>query len=228
MNVNRFVVAAVVAVCGSAAVGGRADAAYSYSTAVTITSGTGGGVISNNSAVGGISTYTLGDGTQLQFQNTSGGLFLVGSPLSPNVANVGLVPASATPTSFSVNYTNVITITNPAPGGPTGTFTVTGTLTVSNVALVNGQFSGTTSNVFTSPLSPTTIQVDGASLTLSVSGVTNVGYAPPTVGSPVTSAPAGSLSVNIASAAVPEPASLVMVGLGLAGLGGLRLRRRAA
>jgi len=229
MNGKRFAILTGLALLGSLVAGGRADAAYAYSTVLTINSGTGGGVISNNSAPGGISTYTLANGTQLQFQNVAASPLITGAPLSPNIAFVGIVPTAPSPgSSFSVNYTDVITIVNPTPGGPSGTFTVTGTLSVSNIALTNGQFSGTTTNTFTSPLSPTTITVDGGTFTLVVSGTPDVGYGRPTIGSPIGTPGAGTLSANLTSSVVPEPASVVMMGLGLGLVGVVGLRRRAA
>jgi len=226
MNGKRFAVLTGLALLGSLAVGVKADAAYNYSTVITITSGTGGGVISK---AGGISSYTLANGTVLQLQDIapSASGFIVGGPLTPNIANVGIVPTAPSPgDTFSVTYRDVITITNPSPGGSTGTFTVTGTLTATNVALTSGQFSGTTSNTFNALNQ--TIQVDGGFFTLTVSATPNVGYGPPTIGQPIGGAAAGSLSATLNSSVVPEPASVLMVGLGLAGVAGFGLRRRAA
>jgi len=226
MNGKRFALLTGLALLGSLAAGAQADANYSYSSVLTINSGTGGGAISK---AAGISSFTLADGAVLQFQDITGATFIVGSPLSPNIANVGIVPTAPNPgDSFSVTYTDVITITNPSPGGSTGTFTVTGTLSATNVALTGGLFSGTTQNVYSAPTSPVTISVGGATFTLVVSGTPNVGYATPTIGQSVTSTGSGSLSANLTSSVIPEPASVIMVGLGLVGVAGFGLRRRAA
>jgi len=226
MNGKRFALLTGLALLGSLALGVQADAAYSYSSVITITGGSAG--TTPISKAGGISSYTLADGTVLQLQDITGAQFIVGSPLTPNIGNVGIVPTTPNPgDTFSVNYTDVVTITNPFPGGATGTFTVTGTLTATNVALTGGLFSGTSQNVYSAPTSPVTITVDGGTFTLVVSSTPNVGYATPTIGQPVTGTAAGSLSVNLTSV-VPEPASVIMVGLGLVGVVGVGLRRRAA
>jgi hypothetical protein len=216
MALKRFsLLAGVVAVALSAT---GADAAYTYTTAITITSPSGA------TSSGGTSTVTSSNGTTVTLQNiTSPGSFLVGSPLTANIGNVGVTTTSTVADSFAVGYTDVITITN---NGATGTFTVTGTLTLSNVQASGGAVGGTVTNQYNAPYTQGPIFVGGNSFTLGIgTGMPNDLFGPPTIGNGTGATASGSLGGVINStAAVPEPASIALCGI--AGVMGLAFARR--
>jgi hypothetical protein len=228
MSRNRLALGMGLALMGLIATAPRADAAYSYTAALTITSVSGsGGTIVNTPGVG--ATFTTSNGTVVTLGNiTNPGSFMVGSPLLANFGNVGVTSTSATPESFQVFYTINGTLTDPFPGGPSFTAMTTGVLTFSGIQGVPGT-AGTISNQFLGPYSigPGTFP-NGDTFTTSVSPVLNQTFSSPTVNGKIGNV--GGLIVSSVGAVVPEPASIAMVGLGLVGLGGFSAyrRRRAA
>jgi len=222
---KRFAILSTLALFGSLLVGARANADYTYSTSITINTVSGGG---SSTKAAGLSTATSTGGTSLQLQDIlSPGTFIPLAPLTANIGNVGIVPTSPTADSFTVTYTDVITITNPAVGGATGTLTVTGTLTATNVLRSSsGAFSGTITNLYNPPFNVGPVTIGGVPFIANFgTGQVNDLFGNPTIGQPVGGIGAGNLGANINS--IPEPASVVMLGLGLLGVAGISLRRRA-
>jgi hypothetical protein len=224
---KRFAILGTLALFGSLLVGARANADYTYTTSITINSVSGGGSATPPKA-GGVSTATSANLTTLQLQDiASPGTFIPAVPLTANIGNVSIVPTGATPDTFTVGYTDVITITNPAPGGATGTFTITGTLTATGVfKSSSGAFAGTITNVYNPPLNQGPITLTGLPFTVNFgTGQVNDLFGTPTIGSPLGTQGTGNLGSTINS--IPEPSSVVMLGLGLVGVAGIGLRRRA-
>jgi hypothetical protein len=226
MSRKRFALGIALALMGLMASAPRADAAYTYTASLQITSVTGAaGVILNNPllTVGTGASFTSNNGTVVTLGNiTSPGNFLVGSPLSANFGNVGVTTTSGVAETFMVNYTIFGTLTDPAPGGPSFTAFTTGTLTFTGVQFSGGASAGTINNVFTGPfvVGPGTFP-NGDTFTTIVSPVPNAQFASPTV-----NGKSGNVGGLIISSVVPEPSSMTLVGLGVAGIAGVSLRRR--
>ena len=132
-----------------------------------------------------------------------------------NVIDVAITSTNMSGTPDTGSFTFVESATLVGTGvsaGLTETFTLTGTF-----QLMAGSFGAVLSNVTNTSISI----VSGSGF-----GVTYFGYAAP---SPTTSGGAlagGNISLTIIPSAVPEPASVTMLGIGVAALGGLALRRR--
>lgn len=201
-----------------------AEAAYTYQASVVINSITGsGGTIANTPGTG--ATFTSTRGTVVTFGNINNpGLYMVGMPLSANLGNLSVTTTSAASDTFNVNYSIFVTLTNPAPGGQRLTGFVSGTLTLTGVQSQGGASGGTVANQYTNPTTVGPLQFsDGTTFTVVVPTTPNAMFSSPTI-----NGPNGNLGGTINSAVVPEPSSVLMLGLGVAALGGWSARRRMA
>jgi len=199
---RRTMLLGALASCSLIAAGAGARADYTYTT---------------TTAVG--NPVPVGTQSAVNFTGTNSVATLTGTN-QINVQNVGMTSTKpiATPDtgSFTLSFTLNLTQTNgPLINQPTGTgsTTITGTFNVTRADI-----GGETSNIVFNAIPSVTIA--GVVYTFS-----NPVYAAPTINFSAGGLSDGNISILVTPTVVPEPASVVMMGAGLAGLGGLGLVR---
>jgi len=222
MSLRRVMLLAALAASFLLAAGMSSQAAYSYSTAITITSASTGGAIAPVGGSPGGSMFTTTDlSTSVILGNISSNPLIGANTV--NIGTVAVNTTSATPLTFNVAYTDVVTITNPTPGGSTGTFTINGVLSLTGVQSSGGASGGQSSNLYSGTFNQSQL-IGGTLFTVNFgNGIQNDFFGPPTINGSVTQQ--GSLGANITPNLIPEPASLALMGTGLVAVLGLGLRR---
>jgi len=209
MKMKRIATLLSLAAAVSLSVSGRAMADYSYSTNLLITSVNGVPV-----SPAPPNSVTVG-GTTVTLLPVNRGGFTVPSTNTLNIGDIMVTTTTLQPAgdTFTVGYTDALTLVNNGnPGIPaTGTFFLTGTLTFSGI----NTLSGTITNVYNAPTS-----AQGP-----LGGVTFAGAVTNFTG-PTVNGGNGNFGGTITSNAVPEPVSVLMLGMGLGGIGLVRFRKR--
>jgi len=203
MNFRRLF--AMAALAGSLMLAtSSAQAAFSYTSTPSPTPNVFGG-----------STVTLTGVTQAGLSSPT---FINISDVADNTVTPAPTPPATTPTdTTTINLSIPILFTNSPPGGVagTGTITLTGQLQFIR-SDQGGEVSFLNNPAFTN---------NGATIGGVVYTLSSPTYSPPTVNSTTGD---GNISVLVQTtipSGIPEPSSVILLGSGLAGLVGFRLRR---
>jgi hypothetical protein len=226
MILRRLFTLTALVVAASLSLSGRANASYDVSTSISGTSGltllatipTTSPAVTTTTINGAAITTTYGGAEYSDSQGST--IWLINSFSTPNLP--GTSPATATENTFITfktgdgstwSFTDTITVVNPS-GPPNGgnsnsQFNETATYMM-------GTNSANQTPTGSQPTlgSVTAIVINGNSFVLSNPNGSSIQY---------NNTSAGSVTANITS--VPEPASVVMLGIGLVGVVGLGLRR---
>jgi hypothetical protein len=225
MILRRFFMLTALAVAVSLSLGGRAHANYDVSTSVASINPGGGSVLLTNvagpivdgilgtiAAPAGFSKFTDGAGSTIYLVNDFNGNQ---APGFVGTVNQAIFVSTSVADTGSWSFTETITVFNPNGQTTTkGTFTQTATyqMSVGGVPL-----TGSAIGQSTSLTPPTTIQVGTSTFTISN---------PQTNSQPINNS-LNNAGVSANLTAVPEPATVVMLGAGLAGVIAFGVRRRS-
>jgi hypothetical protein len=210
----------VIAFAVTLALSSRADASFSLTTSVTGLSYSGGGLTTGTLAAN--TTYTENG---ISFTTTSQG----GTSYTDSAGTtLYFVEDSRTAGTVGIPNEQIYVINSTLGAVDSGTFTFSTMIGVTNNGVTSSfnegpstlamDLGGGNANyvITTSGLTPSSQIIDGTLFTSSN---------PQSTSGDVNSQANGAVSAVITGSAVPEPASLVMLGMGSLGIGGLMVRR---
>lgn len=132
-----------------------------------------------------------------------------------NLASVTITTTTAPPATDTgtIALAPLVVTINNQNGGGSGTFTVAG-----DIVVTRSDTGGTVSSFTLTSIIPSVLKLGSWSYSLTA----------PTYSGPTVMAPQGSLGITIMESAVPEPASMALMGIGVVVLAGYGLRRKRA
>jgi hypothetical protein len=228
MMLRRLFTVGALAVIASLSLSGVAHAGYDFSTSVPSANVTGGSGIVVSASTSftdpnlnsgnpvstpfGYTRFLDGGGSTVYLINSYTQNFPVSPAPSTPTTNILISTPSGTTDSSSWSFTSVITITNPSVVGATGSFNER----VGYGMQVTGGAGSAVSNLGPLFVGATGITVSGNQFFISNPQATSVQV----------NFTGGNAALSAQITAIPEPASVVMLGAGLVGVVTLVLRRR--